>query len=179
MNIKIIIATSAHADAIGTLIYRSHAISHAVFKDETWTATRKLEDYLTGHRHYWANKPDNERTWLAYLAEQAVGVVTVGPLSARDEFARPADTRADDIARTACIHGIHVEPDYLGRSIGQLLMSEAIAYLREQDYVRVTLLTDEANTRSRRFYEAGGWVMDGVIERPPPKGKTVRYCLAL
>ena len=75
-EIKLIVATPKHADPMAQLIYRSHAISYAAFKDQTWLETRKLADYLNAWRHYWANEPADEHTWLAYLDECAVGVVT-------------------------------------------------------------------------------------------------------
>lgn len=172
-DIHITRAAPAHADAMGNLIYRSHTHSFAAFKDETWIASRKLEDYVNAWRHYWAHEPGDERTWLAWLHEHAVGVVTVGPLTEQNRLVHP--TNQGDSTQIACVHGIHVDPNYLGQGMGRMLMAEALSYLRKNGYTLVTLLTDEANERARRFYEVGGWSVDAIVEKPPQMVKTVRY----
>lgn len=72
------------------------------------------------------------------------------------------------------LHAIHVHPDWLGRGVGQALIAEARASLRELGCVRASLWVIEDNVRACRFYERDGWVLSGQTRLSEIEGVTTR-----
>jgi GNAT superfamily N-acetyltransferase len=56
-----------------------------------------------------------------------------------------------------------VHPDQRGSGLGSRLLSAVIEYAREHAFLRMTLLTDEANEGARRFYGRHGFVESGMM----------------
>ena len=84
------------------------------------------------------------------VAEQdgrVVGFASVGP------------ARGEEGAGELC--AIYVLPSAWGTGAGRELMAAAVARLRERGHEQATLWVLEDNPRARRFYEAGGWRLDG------------------
>ena len=75
------------------------------------------------------------------------------------------------------LYAIHVDPAYVGTGVGRLLMIDALEHLGERARVLWVL---EGNARARRFYERGGWALDGTTRDVPMGGETahqLRYAL--
>ena len=92
--------------------------------------------------------PDGE-TYIAFEADEAVGVVSVG-------------------------HGdlqtLYVMPEFWGRGIGSTLHDLALDRLRESNVQEARLWTLTDNHRGRAFYEKRGWSLTGrtrVVPFPP------------
>ncbi|MEV0397348.1 GNAT family N-acetyltransferase [Polymorphospora rubra] len=68
------------------------------------------------------------------------------------------------------IQSVYLLPEYWGQGVGQLLMAAGLRRLEEVGYHEVTLWVLETNWRARRFYEAGGWRVDGSTKTDCSRG---------
>ncbi len=94
---------------------------------------------------------ERKRIFVAELDSRIVGFVTVFP--SRDE-----DLDPDQVGE---VGAIYVSPGLWRQGVGRALMARAIAALRSLGFTDAILWTLAASTRSRSFYEAGGWRTDG------------------
>lgn len=86
------------------------------------------------------------------------------PLVAEDDgeivgFVSVGASRDDDADGE--LYAIYVDPERWGAGAGAELISAGEARLRELGYRDVVLWVLEDNPRTRRFYEAAGWQLDG------------------
>lgn len=88
-------------------------------------------------------------TWLAEREGQVCGFVQFG--ASRDPDA------PQDVAE---VYAIFVDPETQGTGAGLLLMERALEALAGS-YPEATLWVLELNDQARRFYERGGWQLDG------------------
>ena len=96
-----------------------------------------------------------QRRFVAELESEIVGFVTIFP--SRDENLDP-----DYVGE---VGAIYVSPEHWRRGVGQALMACAIDGLRSLGFTDAMLWTPAAAERSRRFYEAGGWLTDGSTKK--------------
>jgi L-amino acid N-acyltransferase YncA len=103
---------------------------------------------------------------VAELDRKACGYVTFGP--ARDPEAGPA---------TGEVYALYVDPSNWRCGAGRGLVSHALASLTESGFAEAIVWTLAETPRSRRFYEAVGFVDDGATQRRPMTGGAleVRY----
>jgi GNAT superfamily N-acetyltransferase len=100
--------------------------------------------------------------------EEVVGWATFG--SALDPDDRYGELR-----------GLYVDPNRWGRGAGRALLERAEADLA-RSWDEAVLWTLEDNPRTRRFYEANGWRLDGmtgVFEKYRVKAPIVHYAKRL
>lgn len=101
-----------------------------------------------------------------------VGFANIGP-------ARDGDGDPLVIGELAAIYLL---PEAWGSGVGRRLMLAAVNVLRDAGYAEAILWVLEGNERAQRFYEIGGWQLDGVTKDvviadvPLPE---VRYRLVL
>ncbi|MBB4958042.1 GNAT family N-acetyltransferase [Micromonospora polyrhachis] len=57
---------------------------------------------------------------------------------------------------------IHLDPAEQGRGVGRVLMVDALEQMRQRGWHRATLWVLADNKHARRFYERGGWIVDGA-----------------
>lgn len=95
--------------------------------------------------------PDGGDIFVAEVDAKVAGWVTCGA-------SRDADAAAD----VGELHGIYVHPNMQGQGVGSALMKECRAQLRQQGFVRATLLVLTLNVDARCWYESHGWVFDGT-----------------
>lgn len=81
-----------------------------------------------------------------------IGFAHVGP-------AREGDGDPIVIGELAAIYLL---PDVWGSGIGRRLMAAAVNVLRDAGFAEAILWVLEGNERARRFYERGGWQLDGL-----------------
>jgi GNAT superfamily N-acetyltransferase len=111
------------------------------------------------------------RVWLAEQDGRGVGFAAWGPV--RDADLDPA---------TAELYAIYLDPAAAGTGVATALMAAAAGEMRQQGRARAVLWVLAANPRARRFYERGGWVVDGSRKTVTLRGaslEAVRYALAL
>jgi GNAT superfamily N-acetyltransferase len=79
------------------------------------------------------------------------------------------------------IHGLYVDPDRWGEGAGRALLARGEHELA-QTWDEAVLWTLEDNPRTRRFYEAAGWRVDGTtgtFERLGVCAPVIRYAKRL
>lgn len=72
------------------------------------------------------------------------------------------------------VYAIYVDAPYWDRGHGRALMSGALEALRGRGFAAAVLWVLESNVRARRFYERGGWAVDGGTKTEAIGGETLR-----
>jgi GNAT superfamily N-acetyltransferase len=71
-----------------------------------------------------------------------------------------------DQKRRGEVYAINVDPDWIGRGVGQPLFSGAVAALRGMGFTAdLVLWVVRENARARHFYERNGWRADGAEQQ--------------
>ena len=100
-----------------------------------------------------------------------------GPLSGFVSYGPARDDDADS-RRAGEIYAIYLVPAAWDEGIGRQLMAAALGRLGGAGFDQVILWVLDSNARTRRFYEAGGWLADGAAKRDDSFGvpmTEVRY----
>jgi GNAT superfamily N-acetyltransferase len=100
-------------------------------------------------------RPRN-RTWVAERDGRLVGFVAAGP-----------GQDPDATAETGEVYAIYLEEEVVGTGVGRALFARAVDDLRADGYRAATLWVLDSNERTRRFYEAAGWLPDGESKVEP------------
>lgn len=113
---------------------------------------------------------DDPSILVVELNRTVRGFVTFG--SSRDSNAPPT---------TGEVRAMFVDPSAWRQGIGSALMKGALAGLRERGFEEVTLWSFERSMRSRSFYEALGFRLDGARQSRfgSESAAEIRYRLAL
>jgi GNAT superfamily N-acetyltransferase len=106
---------------------------------------------------------EDRRLTVAVEGAAVVGFATSGP------------ARGDDVVGAGEIYALHVHPERHGRGIGRALMADALGWLATVGYPECILWVVEPSTRSRRFYERVGFVLDEGARDEWRGLATVRY----
>lgn len=77
-------------------------------------------------------------------------------------FASMGLCRDDDLADSAELMALYVDPPYLGTGVGRLLIGAARERLRTRGFAGAALWVLQNNDRARGFYERDGWRPDGA-----------------
>ena len=67
------------------------------------------------------------------------------------------------------IYVVSVHPDFLGRSLGRVMVSQGLAVLRQKGVSTAVLFVDESNAGARKLYESLGFRLDR-------EDNLVRFC---
>ena len=78
-----------------------------------------------------------------------------------------------DRQRRGEVYAINVDPDWIGRGVGQPLFARATATLTDMGFKELVLWVVRENARARRFYERNGWTFDGAEQEADFGGSTV------
>jgi len=166
MSVHLRPVTDDDLRAVGALHFHSRATAYAdIISPEALThgSPEALGEWWAER---WKWERDTHRLTVAAEGENLAGFSYVGP-SERDGVAE--------------LYAIHADPAYVGTGVGRSLMIDALpALARLGD--RAVLWVLEANERARRFYERGGWTLDGGTRTGAVGGEQVaqlRYGRAL
>lgn len=94
----------------------------------------------------------------------------------------PSRDADGDPRATAELCALYVLPSAWRGGVGRLLMEGGLARSRADGFARATLWVVEDNARARRFYEAGGWRLEGTRKLEEVLGRRVaevRYEIGL
>lgn len=171
--VSIRLATVADAQAIAEVYVCSLHWAYQGLLPQDYLDSKRatLSTRVEARRTELEHVPEAQRWWIAEHMQQIAGFTITGP--SRDP---------DSDLTIAEIHSLYLSPEATGKGIGRTLFSHAVEDLRQRGYDRATLWVLESNTRARRFYEAAGWVSDGmnkIVERPGVIFHEVRYVTAL
>jgi ribosomal protein S18 acetylase RimI-like enzyme len=140
-------ATAADADAIARVHVRTWQEAYA----HVFPAEELASISLERRAEYWRTVVAHSTTVLvAEVDGDVVGFASVG--SSRD-----ADSEG-----LGELFAIYVDPAHWDAGIGRELGVAADESLRKLGFDEATLWVLEDNPRARRFYEAGGWHLDGA-----------------
>ena len=98
------------------------------------------------------------RSWLAHPERGALLVAEVGGAVAGFCSAGAANELGPDVGE---VYAIYADPGHWDLGVGRALMVRTLEVLRERGYAEAVLWVLDDNPRARRFYEAGGWRLDG------------------
>jgi GNAT superfamily N-acetyltransferase len=112
---------------------------------------------------------DRSASWEITLARSQWPRSGILVLTDRDRvtgFSHLCPTRDEDRdpETTAEITSIYLAPEAWGAGNGVALMNASIRRLREAGYEAASLWAMDKNARARRFYETGGWALDGTTK---------------
>lgn len=120
------------------------------------------QDYLDGldpsqraagwQRLFAAGLRNRQAVLVVDIGAQLVGFANVGP--SRDEAANgDGELRA-----------IYLLPEQWGQGLGARLMVASLGALAGFGFTKAMLWVLDTNVRARRFYESGGWTLDGATK---------------
>jgi ribosomal protein S18 acetylase RimI-like enzyme len=114
------------------------------------------------------SRPERGTVLVAEVDRAVAGLASVGA--------------ARDSEGAGEVYAIYADPAHWGRGVGRALMERALAALRERGFEEAVLWVLDDNPRARRFYEAGGWRLDGAHREGEHLGvrtEELRYRIAL
>ncbi|MGX6602669.1 N-acetyltransferase family protein [Micromonosporaceae bacterium Da 78-11] len=145
--------------AVGAVHQRSRAAAYAGILSPETLAMRSAEAFGEWWSERWRWERDTHRMTVADRDGEVVGFTYVGPSETPDAVE---------------LYGIHVVPGLVGTGVGRDLMINALVQLAElDDGDHAVLWVLEHNAVARRFYERGGWTVDGATRVEPVNGEPV------
>jgi GNAT superfamily N-acetyltransferase len=151
MSVQLRPAADDDLAAIGGLHYRSRASAYAGIISPaalTFGSPAALGEWWAER---WKWERDTHRLTVAVAGGELAGFTYLGP------------GEEDGVAE---LSAIHADPAFVGTGVGRALMLDALPALRRIG-PRAVLWVLEGNSRARRFYERGGWVVDGETRVAP------------
>ena len=137
------------------------------------------QPYLDGLTDELPERAERWREWVS-AAPPWVAEVPPGDLVG---FASCGQSNDDDApSTTGEVFAIYVLAEHWGRGVGRRLMNAALDSLRQTGFNEATLWVLDGNERARRFYEAGGWSLDGATKQDERDGfvlSEIRYRIRL
>jgi GNAT superfamily N-acetyltransferase len=160
-------ATLADAEAIARVHVRTWQGAYG----HVFPAHRLASISLERRAELWRSAlPGAPAALVAEVDDEVVAFASVGPSN---------DADGDGVGE---LYAIYVEPEHWDTGVGRELAAAADDALRALGFGEATLWVLEDNPRARRFYEAGGWRVDGTTRTGTHLGvetTEVRYRKAL
>lgn len=113
--------------------------------------TQQLDQRTAWWHGLLSQPPPEHRTWVAERDGCVLGFADTGPC--RD---------ADATSGVAELNAIYLDPAVVGTGVGRALMIHVVQDLKARGFRAATLWVLATNQRARRFYEIGGWQLDGT-----------------
>jgi GNAT superfamily N-acetyltransferase len=144
--------------AVGALHFRSRAHAYAEIVSPEALATGSAEALGEWWAERWKWERDTHRLTVAVDGDTLAGFTYVGP------------TEQDGVAE---LYALYAAPAHVGTGVGRALMLDALPALADLgDHAVLWVLA--ANDRARRFYERGGWAVDGTERTEAIGGEPAR-----
>ncbi|XVU26443.1 N-acetyltransferase family protein [Actinoplanes sp. CA-054009] len=153
--------------AVGAVHQRSRVAAYAHILTGEVLSARSEEGFGEWWAERWKWERDTHEMTVATIGDEIVGFTYVGP---------------SETPSAVELYAIHVAPGLVGTGVGRALMVDAVGRLRALGADRAVLWVLEENAVARRFYERGGWTLDGSTRVEPINGvpvRQLRYSLPL
>ena len=133
---------------VGALHYRSRVAAYADLLSPAALSYGSASAIGEWWAERWRWEQQTHRLTVAVDGGAIVGFTYLGP---------------SEVPGVMELGAIHVDPAYVGSGVGRQLMRDALPHLGE----RAVLWVLAGNERARRFYERGGWILDGTTREAP------------
>ncbi|MEA2684464.1 MAG: hypothetical protein QOK05_2792 [Chloroflexota bacterium] len=137
--------------AIVALQARSWRTAYRGMVDDAFLDAIPLQKWIESWRTHFFGGSGPARCVVVEEDDRVIGFAGAG----RAEAGNDVDASVGEV------HTIYMDAAYYGRGIGQRLMAAALDHLKSEGFATAILWVLEQNERARRFYEAGGWELDG------------------
>jgi GNAT superfamily N-acetyltransferase len=144
-------------------------VRRATEADVRAVATVHVASWREGYAHVFprdrlAALSLDEREMLArnVLARPERGTLLVAEVDGAVVGFASAGAAFDPGIEAGEVYAIYVAPEHWGHGVGRALMERALQLLAERGFEQAVLWVLDDNPRARRFYEAGGWRLDGA-----------------
>lgn len=161
MNIRR--AIEHDAGAIAEIHVASWVFTYRSLVPDAFLDSLSVEERRRKWERITANPDSATRVWVACDGDDIIGFGSTGVSSHGD--------RSESLAE---LFTLYLRPDWIGRGVGQHLVRHALDDLAARGFTAVILWVLEANAAARRFYERGGWRLDGGTQ-VNELGMQVRY----
>lgn len=157
-HVRVREATIEDVDAIARVHVETWKGAYRGQIPDDYLASLTVDARADAWREWWSRgQIGDQEIFVAEADGVLVGFVNVGP--SRDQGAG---------GETGEVRAIYVLPEYWDRHVGSALMRRGIDAMRPH-YREAVLWTLATNDRGKRFYEWGGWELDGA-ERSDERG---------
>ena len=120
----------------------------------------KLEDWVEAIKEW--SKDNDEEDYIISDGEIPVGWLGINSLESTD--------------KVAYLKLAAILPDYQNKGIGCYAISQVIKMLRQRNYLKVVLYTDQENYKAKTCYSKCGFEVTETFMEEMANGKTVARC---
>lgn len=150
MPLSIRLAQPGDAQGVARVMVASwHAAYTGIVPKPFLDAHVTMDEYLPRFERIVASPA--KTCHIAVIHGHIIGVFAIGKL--RDEDATAEDGE---------LFSLYLHPDYFSKGYGRQMIKAALAKLAQANFSTVSLWVLAQNIRARRFYEACGFVPDGL-----------------
>lgn len=120
----------------------------------------QLEDWVNAIMEW--SKDKDEEDYIISDGETPIGWLGINSLESAD--------------KVAYLKLVAILPDYHNKGIGRYAVSQIIEMLRQRNYLRVALYTDQENYKARACYSKCGFEVIEIFMEEMANGKSVVRC---
>lgn len=153
-NIKLRVVSDADAQFLA-FIMNTDCVLNALNELPT-----QLEDWVDAIKEW--NKDSDEEDYIISDGENPIGWLGINSL--------------ESIDKVAYLKLAAILPNYHGKGIGQHAINQVIEMLRQRNYLKVALYTDQENFKARACYSKCGFEVTETFWEEMANGKIVARC---
>jgi len=121
----------------------------------------QLEDWVDAIKEW--SKDNDEEDYIISDGETPIGWIGINNLESAD--------------KVAYLKLVAILPNYHNKGVGHYAISQIIEMLRQRNYFKVALHTDQENYKARACYNKCGFEITETFMEEMANGKTVTRCL--
>ena len=153
-NIKLRAVSNGDAQFL-TFIMNTDSVLNALNELPT-----QLEDWVDAIKEW--NKDNDEEDYIICSGEIPIGWIGINSLESAD--------------KVAYLKLVTILPSYHNKGIGHYAISQVIEILRQRNYLKVAIYTDQENYKARACYSKCGFEVTEIFMEEMANGKTVARC---
>lgn len=120
----------------------------------------QLEDWADAIKEW--SKDNDEEDYIISDGETPIGWLGINSLESAD--------------KVAYLKLVAILPEYHNKGIGRYAINQVVEMLRQRNYLRVALYTDQENYKARACYSKCGFEVTETFMEEMANGKTVARC---